>query len=175
MVDTETAQVTMKMYYMHPGREVKNVDDKTGDVVGTKFIYCGAYFSAALWTEYKALSNKTRWTCMLDSDRVKIAFPDEHKQAVAADPDIFKKEHNGTCGKVYRPWADGPASLIEMLIDGDTWVPLVSELLPEHILDRFKQAQAEWYQVLHSDKAEDVKMRILCASRNPTSPSPTRV
>ena len=44
----------------------------------------------------------------------------------------------------------------------------MSELSPEHILDRFKQAQAEWYEVLHSDSAEDVKMRIL---QNATKPS----
>ena len=146
MVDSETGEVTMKMYYMHPGREVKNVDDKTGKVAGTRYIFCGAYFSAALWKEYQALSNKTRWVCMLDNERVRHAFPEEHAAAVAEDPDVFNKD-NGTCGKVYRPWRDGPACLIEMRIDG-AWIPLVSELLPEHILDRFKQAQAEWYKVL---------------------------
>ena len=35
-------------------------------------------------------------------------------------------------------------------------------------MDRFKQAQAEWYEVLHSDSAKSVKMRIL---QNATKPS----
>ena len=53
------------------------------------------------------------------------------------------------------------------MVDG-VWVPIVSELLPEHILDRFKQAQSEWYEVLSSSSAEDIKLRIL---QNATRPS----
>ena len=68
---------------------------------------------------------------------------------------------------MYRPFNDGPACIIEVRID-DEWISLVSEILPEHILDRFKQAQAEWYKVLHSDSAKDVKMKIL---QNATKPS----
>ena len=57
--------------------------------------------------------------------------------------------------------------LMELLIDNE-WIPIVSEHLPEHILDRFKQAQSEWYEVLHSDSAQSVKLKIL---QNATKPS----
>ena len=41
------------------------------------------------------------------------------------------------------PWADGAAAIIEVLTEdehgAEVWVPIVSELIPEHIADKFKQ------------------------------------
>ena len=85
---------------------------------------------------------------------------------MAKDPDLHSRDM-GTCGLKYRPFADGPAMLMELLVD-DVWYPIVTEFLPEHIVDRFKQAQAEWYDVLSSDKAHDIKADIL---QNATKPS----
>ena len=45
MFDTNSGEVTMKLFYMHPGREVKVMDD-AGNVIGKKMHYCGCYFSA---------------------------------------------------------------------------------------------------------------------------------
>ena len=73
----------------------------------------------------------------------------------------------GTRGLKYRPFRDGAAMLMELLVDKE-WIPIVSEHLPEHILDRFKQAQSEWYEVLHSDSAQSTKLRILQNATNPS-------
>ena len=145
----------MKLYYMHPGRKDNGV-----------MKYCGCYFSATLWQENRTIGGKTRWQCMLCWDNVKDAFPEEYAEAKALNPDL-ELSKSGTCGLRYYPYKDGPATLMEMLVD-DEWFPMVSELLPEHILDRFKQAQSEWYEVLHSDSAADIKMRIL---KHATKPS----
>ena len=138
----------MKCFYMHPGRLQNHV-----------FNYCGCYFGSALWKEYKTASKKTKWRCICDMERVKVACPEEYEAALAKDPCLHEKDF-GTCGMVYYPWRDGPAMLMEILID-NVWIPFVSEFLPEHILDRFKQAQAEWYEVLASDSAADIKEEIM--------------
>ena len=130
-----------------------------------EFKYCGCYFSAPLWAETETLSKKTNWKCELDWDRVQLAFPDEYEAAISAQPNL-RNMPTGTCGLKYRPHKDGPAMLVELLLD-EAWIPLVSACLPEHIVDRFKQAQAEWYEVLQSDKAADVKMRILQHATKP--------
>ena len=145
----------MKLYYMHPGRK------DNGEMK-----YCGCYFSATLWQENRTIGGKTRWKCMLCWDNVKDAFPEEYAEAKALNPDL-ELSKSGTCGLTYRPFKDGPAMLMEMLVD-DEWIPMVSELLPGHILDRFNQAQSEWYRVLHTDSAEDIKMIIL---KHATKPS----
>ena len=81
---------------------------------------------------------------MVDYDRVKLAFPDEYDAGLSEHPDLHSLSM-GTCGLQYRPFIDGPAMLVELKVD-DEWIPIVSEHLPEHVLDRFKQAQAEWYE-----------------------------
>ena len=149
----------MKLYYMHPGRKQDGV-----------FKYCGCYFGAAPWKESKTPSDKTRWKCACDYDRVQLAFPDEYAAALTKHPDLRSK-NMGTCGLQYRPFKDGPAMLMELLVD-DEWIPIVSEFLPEHIMDRFKQAQAEWYEVLRSDSTQSVKLKIL---QNATKPSIQRL
>ena len=95
-----------------------------------------------------------------------MPFPDEYDAALSQNPGL-RNEKMGTCGLKYFPFRDGPAMLMELKIDGE-WIPVVSELLPEHIADRFKQAQAEWYQVLRTDSAQSVKMRILHNATNPS-------
>ena len=46
LVDANTGEATMKLYYLHPSRM------EPGEM-----IYCGCYFSAVLWKEYKTISN----------------------------------------------------------------------------------------------------------------------
>ena len=41
------------------------------------------------------------------------------------------------------------------------------ELIPEHIADKFKQLQAEWYKVTNSTSAAEFKARVL---KNATHP-----
>ena len=103
---------------------------------------------------------------MLDYDRLQLAFPEEYEAALSAHPDLRTK-NPGTCGLKYRPFKDGAAMLMELKVD-DEWIPVVSELLPEHVADRFKQAQAKWYQVLKTDAAWSVKMRLLENATNPS-------
>ena len=73
----------------------------------------------------------------------------------------------GACGLTYRPYKDGPAMLMELLVD-NAWIPIVSESMPEHSVDRFKQAQAEWYEVLASDSAAEIKEEIMQHAVNPS-------
>ena len=141
--------------YSHPGRKQDG-----------KFNYCGCYFSAPLWEEYKTDSDKTRWKCELDLERVKLAFPHEYQDALKRNPKLHLTPMP-TCGMRYRPFRDGPAALIEMLVE-DQWIAIASELLPEHVYDRFQQAQGEWYKVLHTSSAEDVKMKILEHATQPS-------
>ena len=75
MVDTQTGEVTMKCYYMHPGRKQDGV-----------FVRCGCFFSAALWKEYKTPAERTRWKCDVDFNRVKEAFPCEYEAALSKHP-----------------------------------------------------------------------------------------
>ena len=154
MVHPQTGEVTMKMYYMHPGR-----------VENGKMHFCGCYFSAALWEEY-ITRGKTRWKCMLCWDKVKDAFPEEYAEAKSLNPDL-ELSKSGTCGLTYRPYKDGPTLLLELLVD-DEWIAIVSERLPQQILDLFQQAQGEWYRVLHSDSAKDIKMKILKHATRPS-------
>ena len=155
-VNPRDGKVSMKCYYMHPGRKNKGVVRK----------YCGCYFSGGLWQE-GTIAKKTHWYCKLDWARVQMAFPHEHAVALKANPDLHTAD-TGCCGLKYYPWKDGAACLIELQVDDDTWIPLVSELIPEHIMDRFKEAQAEWYGVLQTDKAADIKIRIVQHSTKPS-------
>ena len=68
-VDCKTGEMTMKLYYMHPGRK------QDGEMN-----YCGSYFSAVLWKGYKTDANKTRWKCRCDMERVKLVAPEDTKQ-----------------------------------------------------------------------------------------------
>ena len=156
LVDQKTGEVTMKLFYMHPGRKQNGI-----------WNYCGCYFSAGLWKEYKTVAGKTRWNCACDMDQVEAGFPEEYKAALANDPDLRSKTMVGTCGMKYRAHKDGPAMLVELLVN-DEWIPMVTEFMPETILGKFKEAQAEWYEVLNSSSAADVKAKIL---RNQVKPS----
>lgn len=146
----------MKLFYMHPGRKQNG-----------KWNYCGCYFSAGLWKEYKTVAGKTRWKCACDMDQVEAGFPEEFKAALKNDPDLRSKSMVGTCGMRYYANKDGPAMLVELLVE-DEWVPIVTEFMPETILNKFKEAQAEWYQVLNSSSAADIKANILSNQVKPS-------
>ena len=53
-------EVNMKMYYMHARH------------------HCGCFFSSALWEEKLHANGKTSWNCVVDPERVKLAFPEEY-------------------------------------------------------------------------------------------------
>ena len=55
-----------------------------------------------------------------------------------------------------------------MEVGGKT-VPLLSELLPEHIMDRFKLVQSEWAKLTDTDTARAVKLKI-CQEKMLTHP-----
>ena len=53
LVNIATGEVTMKIFYMHPGRQV---DIGGGQKV---FQHCGCMFASALWKEYNTCAGKT--------------------------------------------------------------------------------------------------------------------
>ena len=76
--------------------------------------------------------------------------------------------HMPGCGLKYRPFKDGPAMLLELKVD-DTWVPILSELLPDHIVDRLMLAQAEWYQVTEMSEAKAIQLEIAKHAMHPST------
>ena len=98
---------------------------------------------------------------------MEAAFPKEYARALEKHPNL-RDCRMGTCGVKYRPFKDGPAAVLEILVD-NKWVALVSELLPEHIIDRFQMAQSEWYQVCQQTSAQEVKLRIMQNATNPST------
>ena len=77
LVDAKTGEVTMKMFFLHPGR----VEEKGG-----KFKYCGVFFASTLWKEYTTIASKRRWLCEVDFEMVKLCFPGEFDAALAKFP-----------------------------------------------------------------------------------------
>ena len=85
-------------------------------------------------------------------------FPRQYAAAKKTHPEIDQKALGG-CGGRYVPFAHGAASIIEMEVGGKT-VPLLSELMPEHIMGRFKMVQSEWHNLTDTDTAKAVEIKI---------------
>ena len=154
---------TRNLWYTSSGSDVHVA--KTGEVSAMKIYYlhrCGCYFHPLLWHAGSASSSdKLRWFCHLDWDRLQQIFPREWSYAISKHPNL-RELFIDTCGVKYRPFRDGASLLVQLLVDNE-WALFVSEQLPEHILDRFQQVQAEWCELLHSDRpwAKDIKARIM--------------
>jgi hypothetical protein len=158
LVDVETGEVTMKWYYMHPGRYKKVWDEKEKEYV-LKFVYCGCYFASALWDEYQNAKGQSKWKCEVDWERVQQCFPKDYEMVNKQYGKLLSSEKMGTCGQLYRPFKDGASNVVEIKVDDD-WYPFVTEMLPEVIVNRFKKAQAEWYRVSATSQAEEVRISI---------------
>ena len=147
----------MMMFFLQPGRA--DCEGQSTCVV--------VLFSSLLWKEYATIASKRRWLCDVDLEMVKVCFPSEYDAAVAKFPNL-RQMRFGCCGFQYRPWKDGAAMLLELKVD-DVWVPILSELLPEHIVDRLMLAQAEWYKVTQMLEAKATQLEIAKHATHPST------
>ena len=120
-----------------------------------------------MWKEYATIASKRRWLCDVELKMVKVCFPSEYDAAVAKFPNLHQMSF-GSCGLKYRPWKDGAAMLLELKVD-DVWVPILSELLPDHIVNRLMLAQAEWYKVTQMSEAKAIQLEIAKHATHPST------
>jgi hypothetical protein len=84
---------------------------------------------------------------------MKVMFPDDYKKAL----DLHKNDHaikvaaTTLCGQNYSPYKDGPGMMVELLMskegEPEEWASIVSEVIPQEVMDRLAQAKAEWHKV----------------------------
>ena len=102
LVDVETGEVTMKWYYMHPGRYKKVWDEKEKEYV-LKFVYCGCYFASALWDEYQNAKGQSKWKCEVDWERVQQCFPKDYEMVNKQYGKLLSSEKMGVTWTVVSP------------------------------------------------------------------------
>ena len=107
---------------------------------------CGCYFASALWRYIG------KYKCAIDWTSFQKIFPDDHAALVTKYGDeaslhLAAERSSALCGTNYRPYADGPGMMIEILV-GEEWQALVSEVLPAEVMNRFAQAfKADWLKL----------------------------
>ena len=135
--------------YCDKGFWENQADQKGRDIMNIFYLRakndCGCYFASALW-KYTG-----RYKCSVNWDVFQKLFPTDYGLLLEKYGDesrlrMTAEQSSALCGCNYRPYADGPGMMIEILV-GEEWHAVASEVLPEEVMNRFAQAKADWLKL----------------------------
>jgi hypothetical protein len=134
--------------------KAQDYDDRISENISRFYAcpHCGTYFFSKFWVK-----RLHRWYCELD-------WAKWRQLADAADVERLKKLLGPIssewptvgCGKLYKPFANGPGLIIEHKTGDGTWTAFRADLMPEILDDCIKARQVAWNRAAQALTADQV-------------------
>ena len=134
--------------------KAQDYDDRVSENISRFYVcpHCGTYFFSRFWVK-----RFKRWYCELDAAKwcqlADAADVERLKVAWGSDTSTWPKVG---CGKLYRPFADGPGLVMEYKNNRGEWKAFRAEIMPEILDDCIKRKQVEFNKASNCITPEEV-------------------